>query len=254
MTKRLLRIILMLIASSHLCSWHVLAQAFTIDQIQSKYGASTGEEPFNRLIRAYLSNIPTFYVNFLFFEPANDSRAVYQCEKLGIHPAQIGSWTEEIRINTDEGYGGCLLRFAIVDPQSQLPQLKMYVDFQPVPTRGKNPPNSGECNPPGKREYIPTKNAPDWNVEPIYLNMDNRDGGCALTFELQNSTDDIELHIKVWPDDVAIHQCPTPTRSERTPSSPDYFVVTRTQKQTIILDTDGQWGGCRMQFRLFKKT
>lgn len=227
-------------------------QTEQITGILSKEGLPIGSEEINRQIRSSLSNDPSFWVNFRFFEVGGGSRDSYQCGLTGVKQAALGMWTEEIRINTDDGWGGCILQFAIVDPMRQFPKLKMYVDYQPTATRNKNT-NAGQCHPSGKREILPTKLGPDWGSGEIFMNMDGRDGGCALTFEIQNDTDDIELHIQFFPDDDGIYQCPDPTRSDRTPGKPEYHVATKTKPLTIVLDTDGGWGGCRMKFRLARK-
>jgi hypothetical protein len=232
-----------------LFSWPLYAQVQTeqINKIlQAPEGVSVGSEDVNATIRGQLTAAPTFWMNFRFYDAGGNPRDAGQCGLTGTKNGPLGIWTGYIRVNTDDGWGDCILQFAITDPSRLFPHLKMYVNIQP-----SNGARSDQCPVPGEREILPTQVGPDWSKE-IYLNMGNPLGGCELTFRIENPTKDIQLHLEVWPDDEGVGQCPTPTRGPRTPNAPEYFTVAPGNPKAIVLDTDGRWGGCMMRFRLYR--
>lgn len=214
--------------------------------LESSEGSPVGTEETNLAIRGQLLNLPTFWMNFRFYDAGGNSRDAGQCGLTGIKSGPLGIWTGYVRVNTDDGWGDCILQFAITDPSKLFPYLKMYVDVQP--SKGARP---DQCPVPGEREILPTQVGPDWSKE-IYLSMGSPPGGCELTFRLENPTKDVQLHLEVWPDDEGIRQCPTPTRGPRTPDVPEYFIVAPGSPKAIVLDTDGRWGGCMLRFRLYR--
>ncbi len=222
---------------------------FSADEVSNNpHGSPIGSEEINRNILQTYSDDLTFWFNFRHYDAGGSSRDIEQCGNRGIKFAPLNYWTPYIRVNTDDGWGGCLLQFALTDPKSKFPNLKLFVDFQPDSGR-----HSTQCPVPGKREILPLKNGPDWS-NAIELQMDNKRGGCKLIFSMENSTDDLKWHIEVWPDDVGIDQCPTPTKGPHTPNAPNWFwEVTPKKSQAIILDTNGKWGGCQMRWRLTNK-
>lgn len=70
----------------------------------------------------------------------------------GVHWAKLGDWTPEIRINADDGWGGCRQTFALLDPTNRLADLTMKVTFAAAPNS-----DAGQCGDPGERSSQTTR-------------------------------------------------------------------------------------------------
>ena len=75
--------------------------------------------------------------------------------------------------------------------------------------------------------------------------MDNRLGGCQLTFMLERAPF-LKLQIEMYPDDEDVWQCP----SNPVQNTPRLFQASAGNPVTIIFDTDNRYGGCKVRFRL----
>ena len=62
----------------------------------------------------------------------------------GASAAPAGTWTPEVRIDTDNRPGGCYQSFAVYDPLNERAGLRIKIDFRPD--------GDGPCDQPGERE------------------------------------------------------------------------------------------------------
>jgi hypothetical protein len=164
-----------------------------------------------------------------------------------VHWAKLGDWTSPVRINTDDGWGGCQQRFALMDPTNRLADLKLSINF-----RASAGADAGQCGEPGEREIIRTATQPAWS-RAYRIDTDSRAGGCDWTISVAGRND-VEVRVKFYPDDQGIGQCGNPTKSSYTPNAPEYHTAKVNASVTLGFNTDGQWGGCEFSLQLVKTT
>jgi hypothetical protein len=173
----------------------------------------------------------------------------YQCQgALGEQFALLNDWLPRIRINTDNGWGGCYQTFGIVDPSNALAHYTFSIDWEPEPGA-----DAGQCGNPGKRNIpIVGHPTPAYFTPPIDINTDDRKLGCTQTWSITPdatvTTSDYEIDLLFYPDDEGIGQCGGTTASD--PGSP--ITVKAGSSVTITIDTDGRYGGCQFSARLRK--
>ncbi|HVT48349.1 MAG TPA: hypothetical protein VHD57_11220 [Vicinamibacterales bacterium] len=213
------------------------------DRFQSPQGDSIGDESLNRLEALSHEGVPILGQKFWY----DDHGAAYQCGgSTGISWARLGDWTPDVRINTDDGWGGCLQSFALLDPSNSLSNLKLTIDFSAAPDS-----DAGQCGEAGEREIIKTATQPAWS-RPYRIDTDSRKGGCRWTMSMSGRSD-IEVRVKFFPDDQGVGQCgENQTRGPYTPNRPEYLIAKAGEPLTLDLDTDGRWGGCVFSLQLVK--
>lgn len=224
----------------------------------NKEGLATGSEAQHLMERNLESPVTGLYprgvalgVGFGLLDRDGNDRDKYQCYYLQPQPANpiftaLNNWGSWFRINTDDGWGGCWLTFAVLDPDNKYQNLRMTVDFQFWNPTNKVP-NSHDlqqCPNPGVRPIWRTANVPDFS-RPILLDMDSRLGGCMLTFTLEGAPT-LKLQLEMYPDDEGVSQCPDNTVM----NVPKLFEASVGKPFTIRFDTDGRWGGCVVRLRL----
>ena len=186
------------------------------------------------------------------YEAGGSSRGAGQCERNpGNNPlwTRFNDWTPWFRVNTDDDWGGCIFQFGILDPYDAYPGLSMSVDFQywrggDKPGQNPSPSDLMQCPNPGVRDVPRTQQSGDLSSW-IFLDMDNRLGGCQLTFMLERAPF-LKLQIEMYPDDEDVWQCP----SNPVQNTPRLFQASAGNPVTIIFDTDNRYGGCKVRFRL----
>ncbi|MCO5978109.1 hypothetical protein [Ideonella oryzae] len=226
-------------------NWIILAlipiqvSASDIDkQRSSPEGRSSGSEIDNSLGLLIDQQEVVLHQDFRF----NDRRDEYQCQgAMGRTATRINDWTPPIRINTDGGWGGCTLAWAITDPKNTLKDLKIKIGYS-----YGNGQATGECGTPSESNIEITKIQPSW-MPKLQIDTDDRPSWCNLRFEIEGRND-IELNVKFFADDSGVDQC-----KNRLPAD-KWHTVKAGQPLTIGLDTDGRYGGCQLSLRISKKT
>ena len=179
-----------------------------------------------------------------------DDGDLYQCQgAVGAQFALLNDWLPLIRINTDNGWGGCLQTFGILDPSNALAHYTFAIDWQPEPSA-----DSSQCLNSG-RHVIPitANNTVLYMTPPIKIDTDDRRGGCAQTWSVAVDSPAIKpdyvIDILFYPDDQGVDQC------RNTASDPGSPLTARVGSPVrIVIDTDSRYGGCRFSARLRKLT
>jgi hypothetical protein len=168
-----------------------------------------------------------------------DPKGAGQCEgRIGQQFAYMGDWTDPIRIDTDNRPGGCLLRFALQDPESEIAGLQLVFWYYTAPDS-----DAGQCEP--KVGHITPIRATqlDWTHE-MKIDTDDRPGGCYQEFSI-GGRGDFVLDVQQWTDGD-IGQCPFAKPKGQ-------FNTARGGKALILpLLPDSRPGGCWEAFRLRK--
>jgi len=152
--------------------------------------------------------------------------------------AALGKWTDAVKLDTDNREGGCYQKFGIYDPDNQLANTKISVNF----VKEKN--TDGQCEKTGKRiipitDKLVGSNPSKWSSAYL-IDTDERYGACTQTFSLI-SKDNIVLDIKFDAENDE-GQC----------GNAGTHTVKPGKTVSLRLDMDGRSGGCYEQFRLRK--
>lgn len=187
-----------------------------------------------RLESEIKSGAVTLHHNFFF----DDTRDHYQCQgATGSTWAIMGDWLGYVRVNTDDGWGGCVQQFAMLDPLSRYPGLRVSINF--VPTSGAD---AGQCGGEGSRDIDIRATQVTW-TPPMRINTDSRPGHCNQTWTVAGR-DDVGVEIIFYPDDEGKDQC----MNAAYPDKP--HLAKLGQPVTIGLNTDNNYGGCQLSYRL----
>jgi len=152
-----------------------------------------------------------------------------QCGGTGQQIVPMETFTNAVRIDTDNRGGGCQQQFGVFDPLGIVSGLTLNVNFF---ADG----DAGQCGAPGNH---PIPVGPTLALSsPYRIDTDNRPGGCQQVFTLSGRSD-VGLDIEFLPDGDA-GQC----------GNIGTFTVTSSNSVTFRLDTDGRPGGCTQRFRL----
>jgi hypothetical protein len=170
-----------------------------------------------------------------------------QCGNVGgTRFVPVGSWSDPIRMDTDQRSGRCDLEWAIIDPKDSLNGLAVDVSWTP-----SNPNEPGQCKGSHGTRRIPLTVGmpPDEGhiqfSDVMIVDTDDGSGGCFQTFSL-SGRNDVELDIKFYGDDDP---------SQCVPHLPETHLTVRygAEPVTLFIDTDRRWGGCVQQLRLRKQ-
>jgi hypothetical protein len=170
-----------------------------------------------------------------------------QCGNIGgTRFVAIGSWSDPIRMDTDQRSGRCDLEWGIIDPKDSLNGLAIDVTWTP-----SNPNEPGQCKGNhGVRRIpitlgIPRDEGRISFSDVIVVDTDDASGGCFETFAL-GGRNDVALDIKFHGDDEP---------SQCVPHLPDTHLTVAYggPPVTLFVDTDRRWGGCVQQLRLRKQ-
>lgn len=159
--------------------------------------------------------------------------------------AKLGDWTPPIQIRADGHQGGCSQSFYITDPRGLLQGLELSVDQEQTP--GGDP---WQCATHdwglGKRPIpiVPPAPSGGWS-HPLWIDLDERPGGCTQTYSITGSNKRIALEIRHFPvgNDNGL-QCGTTHTTASTA-----FRVENGKPVTLTIDTNYQYA-CGQQFRL----
>jgi hypothetical protein len=168
-----------------------------------------------------------------------------QCNSAGygLLRGGLNQWTPAIRIDTDGRAGGCLQRFGVTDPASQLAGLVLAVSF--FGTVGAD----GQCDggPYTQGTFpIPVVASPSPSLsQPYRIDTDDRGGGCVQTFTLSGRSD-IELDVDFFADGDS-GQCQPSSGAEA-----GVQTVKVGHSVSRVIDADSRTGGCQERFRLHR--
>lgn len=183
-------------------------------------------------IRALLANKPVITQSF--FHDDNQ-RFAYQCGNQGVQYTQFGDFSQPIRINTDNSWGGCLLSYGIVDPTGNYKDIKINVTFK------STIPGSPECG--NENTYdIPVTANRETRTPAFRLNMDDGPAKCELKFDVLSQG--TELDLEFYSDDEGVDQCENATAPGK------WHTAKLGQPVTLILNTNSSYGGCQFRHRL----
>jgi hypothetical protein len=155
--------------------------------------------------------------------------------------ADLGTWTQAVRIDTDNRPGGCQVRFGVNDPFGDLAGLRLAYKWE-VSAGG----DGGQCVSQSGSSYvnIPVVPFDVFFARTFRMDTDSRSGWCNLTFRIIGRAD-VALDI-LFEYDGEHAQCVGSTD----PGLNQFRTVDSTHEQTIGIDTDGRAGGCQLSFRL----
>lgn len=141
-------------------------------------------------------------------------------------------WSGPIRIDTDSRSGGCRFNLAFIDPHNQLSGWRATMTFSPTV-------DGGQCGGIGVHDLqVVSDRSKIDNSQAIRMDMDDRSGGCELTFSVGGKGPDMFIYFDA--DDAGTGQC----------GHIGLHRISAGQRETILLDTDRRPGGCILQFRL----
>ncbi|WP_227104552.1 hypothetical protein [Chromobacterium rhizoryzae] len=158
-----------------------------------------------------------------------------QCGNIGHHSAALGEWLPQIIVDTDNKTGGCMQSFSIEDPDEILGDMQITLSW--TADKGGDP---KQCGGPDSTIIPITKNG-QTTSQPIFLDMDNRRGGCNQKFVIEKNKN-YGLEVYMEPNGDA-SQCHGATLGS---------VAKLNSPITIGLDTDNKNGGCIVKYRLVK--
>lgn len=158
-----------------------------------------------------------------------------QCGGPGHHFSPPGDFTTPIRIDTDNRPGGCMLAFAVDAQPGTVDGLELLVSW-----RAEVGANVSQCGNQGIHN-VPVTNFQQFSPR-LFIDTDNRRGGCILTFILRGRID-VQLDAQWWADDDAT-QC-------KNALPPGQWHSTGTSGLISLgFDTDNRFGGCNLALRL----
>lgn len=165
----------------------------------------------------------------------NPGRYGYQCGNQGIQYTPFGDFSQRIRINTDNGWGGCQLAFGIVDPTGEYKDIQVQVSFE------STDPRSYECG--NVNQYMIPVTAETERRTPYFrLNTDDGPAECKLTFSVLS--EGTELDLEFFPDDKGVDQC-------RNATAPGQWHTAKLgHPVTLGINTHSGFGGCQFSYRL----
>ncbi|WP_052713448.1 hypothetical protein [Streptomyces katrae] len=148
-------------------------------------------------------------------------------------------WTDVIRFDTDGRRGGCQLAFGVFDREGFMQNAGLTYEWRATPFADPN-----QCGNQGEHR-VPIRSDVRTFGPGIRIDTDDRMGGCALTFAVQQTGITlVQLDFQYYADGNA-GQCPNalPPGSTRTVSADR-------GPETIGIDTDSRPGGCTLRLRL----
>jgi hypothetical protein len=145
--------------------------------------------------------------------------------------SQAASWSPAIFIDTDSRPGGCFYRIGIVDPGGVLRAAGFGLNM--VFAADGDP---GQCGGQGSQPVPINASFDDVKMTtPIFMDMDNRSGGCLQTWSVTGSNVVLDINFSANGDAGQCGNAGTHT------APPDV---------TLKLDTDDRTGGCLQSIRL----
>lgn len=200
-------------------------------------------------IQEHLRNGRAVWLHHFWFD---DQRDTYQCAgATGIHVAALGDWSRPIRINTDSGWGGCRLRFAIVDPletsnPQSLTRVRFTIEFGPEPGV-----NRAACEGPQGAVEIPVTRTSPTYTQAIRINTDSgaNNRPCYLTLGVEEripTAPPVEMRVRFYADGTGANQCGNASGPAR------WHVVTPGNPVTLGMNTGSEDGGCMLSIQVIR--
>ena len=154
-----------------------------------------------------------------------------------------GTWTTRIAVDTDSRDSGCDMWFGLNNVDGSLTGVNLIYSFNPPgPQCG-----GGATNKP--IPYVPVAASfPYFTMLPIFINTDNKPGGCELNLTISGRSD-IALDVR-WEYNDNRDQCGGDGIPQEVGTDAQRFTVRNGVGGTIIFDTDNRDGACFLSFRL----
>jgi hypothetical protein len=147
----------------------------------------------------------------------------------GAQGFKADTWTNPVRMDTDNRSGGCTQQFGLYDPSGRLSGLQLKVTFSGT---------ANQCWDQGTRTVpVSSPFGPVWSTS-YGIDTDDKAGYCIQTFSIEGRSD-VALDVN-FEAEVNNGQC----------GNVGTFPVVQGRSATFYLDTDERSGGCRQKFRL----